>query len=554
MPTIEVPQREVLPTTAITDTRRLLPPGLFDEQFAAGRGLAQAVGQAGAVAANEAIRTLQWQSREEKQRGIDDYDVNFAQFKVDKLADGNYSAYGTRFATWHKEFTTERLKQVNHPGAKIAVKQYYDNQEVFNNADVITTAKNTLVKQTRALWPEKRDLFVERELRANTPETLKNAIAERKDYFKKAQETGVWNEEEAELREIEYQEAKGTKILENTVNAIAIEEGWDAAEAWLNDPKNVNELFKEFGVTLADQGKVLNLVQDRAAQSRAEGKAELEQQQLADSQAILDRILKNDLVNIDDFINSTSLLPTGANSKTTWIDRANKRAAAIINNKKIVTDEQVRGELEGMANDIAIGSVTKEQVQLALDQARYTDEKIDDAAYRQVKSLIEREHKSYQSTAISEGVSFGQGQLVSVTKSVLDTLLAAGVTIDIETATKRRELELWNWGQYRKALNDWLSIHPEADADEIYIQSRKMITQYRRPIEDIEKARADFEQRLQTGEPQPSAKVKARFANPVRVIAPDGRRGWSPEEHFKNVLEPLGFKRIGKNADDSKTK
>ncbi len=321
---------------------------------------------------------------------------------------------------------------------------------------------------------------------------------------------------------------------------------YQAAADWFNIKENVEglpeDIIEDFGGT----------ARSLASAQNAGDKVVLENQRKTDRQNILDKMLKDEFTDMESFVNATTLSPE---EKLSWIDRADKRANAIINNKKIVTDERVRGELEEMANDIAIGSLTKEQVTEEANQARYTDETIDDAAYSQIRTLIDREHKSYQSTAIKEGVSFGAGQLISITQSVLDTLLAADVTVDLTVATKRRELELWNHGQYRKAINDWLTVNPEADADEIYIQSRKLVTQYRRPIEDIEKARADFEQRLQAGEPLPPAKVRGRFANPVKVESPLGGQGWSSEEHFKQTLEPLGFKKIeGKNADDSKTR
>ncbi len=554
MPKIEVPQPKIRPTTELAGQQQPIPTGLFDEQFAAGRGLARAVGQGAQVVGDIAINTLRAQGDEEFTKAKLDYETRFRSFQQELLTDTNYAGFTKKFDAWHTDTVAQLTKQINHRGAQSRAANQFKLNKAVRGKTIDTNAQNSLVRQTRATLPDKIDSFVTEELQADTPETLKKAVAERKAYFQTLIETGVVNPIEAESLEKDYQEAKGRRILENTVTAIAVELGWDAAVKFLNDPKQVKELVDIFGLELADIDKILEDVKTQANLSRAEGKQELEDQRQTDSQAILNRILNNDLVNIDEFINATKLAPTGANSKTTWMDRANKRATAIINNKKIITDEQVRAELEEMANDIDIGSVTKEQVLTAANEARYTDETIDGTAYRQIRSLIDTEHKSYQSTAIKEGVSFGAGQLVSVTQSVLDTLLAADVEIDIKAATKRRELELWNHGQYRKALNDWLTVNPEANSDEIYIQSRKLVTQYRRSITEIERARADFEQRLKSGVPIPPGRVSALFPNPIIVESPFGTQNWTSQEQFDKILKPLGYKKVGMDAAEEQNR
>ena len=313
------------------------------------------------------------------------------------------------------------------------------------------------------------------------------------------------------------------------------------------DAEGTKELFK---LLSSDQKRALETKARSDIRNReAEARLIRENARIADRQTILDRLLDDNFIKADDFINSTSLAPE---EKFKWSERFRKRAEAINKGKSIVTDERVRGELEEMANDIGIGSVTKQQTLDAANQARYTDEKIDDAAYDQIRTLIEREHKSYQSTAIKEATSFGAGQLVSITIGVIESLKLLRQAKKLEDASSLRELELWNMGQYRKALNDWLTVHPEADADAIYIQSRKMITQYRRPPDEIERARADFEQRLQSGDPIPPGRVSALFPNPIIVESPFGTQNWTSQEQFDKVLKPLGYKKVGKNADSNK--
>ncbi len=551
MPKIEVPQRTVKPAVV---SGGQLPLGLFDSKFAAGGRQAQAFGQAGQVAGQAAIDTIRAQGEEEFTSAKLDYETAFRTFSDELLTDTDYAGYSKKFDDWHDNFVAERIKGINHPGAQSRAADQFDQNRAQDGRTIDTKAQNKLVTETRRLLPDKLEAFAAEEVGAETPEILAKVVAERTEYFKMLTETGVLTAEAVAAWEKRYQETKGLLLLQNSVKALLAEEDWDAVMSFLNDEKQITALMKDFNLDLADIDKVLKVVKTQAKLSRSDGIVVLEQQREEDSQAILDKILNNDLTNIDTFINATRLDTTG---KTLWIDRAEKAAAAINKGTKIVTDERVRAELEDSANDIAIGSVTKEQVLAAANQARYTNEKIDNAAYKSIRALIDTEHTSYQSTAIKEGVDFGRGQLVSLTKSAFETAIEAialGGEGSIADMLAKRELELWNHGQYRKALNDWLALNPEANADDIYIQSRKLEVTYDRSIEEITTARASFEQRLENPAPIAPAAIKARFANPVRVESPFGLEGWTGEEEFKKDLEPLGYKRVGKNAEDSSTK
>lgn len=554
----EITVRKIFPSTAITDTRRQLPVGLFDDQFAAQRGLARGVGQLGQAAGTAAVQktaqeaqaaadTLRAQGEEEFTRAKLGYETRFRAFQDELNKDTDYGGYTTKFDAWHESNTAELLKEINHPGALTRATDQFTLNKAVRGKTIDANAQNSLVRQTRATLPEKMESFVSEELAADTPETVTKAVTERQAYFQTLIETGVLNAAEAEALERQYQNIKGQRVLQNTVTAIAVEEGWDEAIDWLNEPKNVAELIEDFGLDLADIDSILEDVKTQANISRADGKAELENQRTADRDVIVKSLRGDDLKKTSDLVAASALTPE---EQFTWDERINKKSEAIIANTKIVTDERIRRRLESMANDIPIGSVTKEQVIAAADKARYTDETIDDGAYDQITAMADREHTSYQSTAMREAESFGQGQLISVTQSLLDTLLAGGVEVDIKAAAEKRDNELWNAGQYRKAMNDWLTQNPEADSNQIYIQSRQLITFYRRPIVEVEAARANFEARF-IGPPEPPTiqRPPAKFANPVRVVDPDGKTGWSSEELFKSTLEPLGFKKIDEKIE-----
>lgn len=571
MPRISIPQRRILPST---QPGPKIPTGLFSDQFAAQQAGARGIGDIGQLlggaaaisakgqgakeekAAKVAADTLKAQGAEEFTAAKLDYETAFRKFQAGLQTDTDYSTYSEKFNAWHDGFTSERIKGVNHKGAAARSQTEFDLQRALRGRTIDGDAQNKLVRETRRTLPDKIDAFVSEDLGAETDQEKIKVDAERAEYFQTLIDTGVVNAAEAAALEGDYQRAKGERVLQNTVTAIAVEEGWDEALDWLNVPENVKELFDDFGIELADVDKVLEDVRTQARLSRADGITALENQREKDRQAVLDKLLSKDLSDSADFINNTSMK---VEEKNTWINRFDKAADDINKGTKITTDQRVNNDLLDSANDIATGAVSRDEVLAAANEARYSEKPmIDDAAYNNIRSVIDREHTSYQGQAISEAGGFLSGQLVSITQALIDQLLISGAKIDIEQASKKRDNELWNLGQAKKALNDWFAqpANKDANSDEIYVQSRKIGVMYNRSLPSIEAARANFEDRLRRSrQSAPAVNVPAKFPNPIRVVSPDGTTGFSSEEKFKEKLEPLGFKKVtDKNADDNKTK
>ena len=327
MPKIEVPQPRALP---ITDTSRQIPTGLFDEQFAAGQSVARSIGQAGQVMGAAAINTIRAQGEEEFTAAKLDYETAFRSFQSELLTDTDYADYTKKFNDWHDDFTAQRLKQINHRGAQTRAQQQFDFNKAIRGKTIDTDAQNTLVRQTRKTLPDKIDAFVSEELQADTPETMTKAVLERKEYFKTLIETGVLNAGEAATLEKQYQEAKGQRVLQNTVTAIAAEGGWDEALKFLNDPKQVKELIDDFGLELADIDKVLEDVRTQARLSRADGIAELNNQRAGDRLEIVKSMRTADFKESADLIANSSL---SGEEQFAWEERLSKRAEAVNNGK-----------------------------------------------------------------------------------------------------------------------------------------------------------------------------------------------------------------------------
>jgi len=467
---------------------------------------------------------------------------------------------------------------------------------------VDTNAQNALVRQTRAAIPNKIESFVDEYLAAETPETQHKSVAERHGYFQTLTQTGVLNPDEAIAIEKDFRKALAKKVVQNTVTAIALEEGWEKAIAWGGDNQNIKELAEDFDIELSDITAALTPIMQLAKVNRASGIIELNKQQDTDRESLRGLLNSDSSVGYNDAINGSSLIPE---ERLVWDNRFAKKANHIIDTKQqteedrlgniinarkksdyaslvtasslpatkkaeliaanetalkesthIITDEQVRGDLEEMANDIAIGATTKAQVTDAADKARYDEETIDDAAYKQIVKLVDSEFTSYQATAMGEAISYGGGQLITVTHSVIDDLLkmqAAGQEVNIERAANKRQSELWNLSQYRKAMNDWLAVHPESNSSEIYTESRKLLVHYKRSLAEVEKARTGFEEQF-IAEPTKEKAIEGVnvvFKKPVRVMSPEGVTGWSSEKGYNEKLKDLGFIKI---SDANNTK
>jgi len=179
--------------------------------------------------------------------------------------------------------------------------------------------------------------------------------------------------------------------------------------------------------------------------------------------------------------------------KQEWIGYIDKQAEEVLKGEEVVTDEEVKGSLERYAYDIWTGAVSMEDFNKHLKVARYEDKTIDDAAYDELLSLAQREHKSYQAQAMSDAVTEAKGQLVEhTTESALERAIAAyerrasarelgeeAIQKGTQEIQTKRQKQLVNWGSYRRALRQLLQKNPDWNHDDIYIESQKLLATYR---------------------------------------------------------------------------
>lgn len=248
------------------------------------------------------------------------------------------------------------------------------------------------------------------------------------------------------------------------------------------------------------EGERERFVQENYRKARANEALEIQRE--ADRDKLNDALHNNTLSYST--INASSLDEKEQAQYRGWMLAEAKRIKA---GEDIVTNEEVKGNLEGMAYDIFTGAVSLFDFQKELNKARYIDKTIDDSAYDEIFSLAQREYKSYQAQALKTVVDDAARQLIDV-RTDLD-LFAILQIIEDKDERKRvlseRQIQFWHHSQYRKALNEWFAKNPDATADEIYIEAQKLLVHYRgRTIPEIKALLGEQEKRLQTIYPETS--------------------------------------------------
>ncbi len=169
-------------------------------------------------------------------------------------------------------------------------------------------------------------------------------------------------------------------------------------------------------------------------------------------------------------------------------NEAKRKAEAI----PIRVNQPVKSNLEGMAYDITSGAVTMEEFKTARDEARYPEDgnpTIDDDVYDELTSLAERKFESYQSGAMRERETFALGQLVTHPSELgfAERLRQLTSQFEKDQAQVLRQLQFDNHDQYKKALRDLLKTKPDADADWIFTEGRKLLKHYRKSPDQLRK-------------------------------------------------------------------
>ena len=174
----------------------------------------------------------------------------------------------------------------------------------------------------------------------------------------------------------------------------------------------------------------------------------------------------------------------------TWFERQRTETERRLKGEAIVTDRTVLRRLESLAYDVGKGAITEAEFKNELDNARYPEKgspSINDNQFTAIATLAEKQFESYQSEAMDIRERYALVQLVTLPSEEAFAEMLARLTskFEKEQAQTLRQLQFDNLDQYKKALRDWLKENKDANADEIYIEGRRLLTHYRKTPDQL---------------------------------------------------------------------
>ena len=288
-------------------------------------------------------------------------------------------------------------------------------------------------------------------------------------------------------------------------------------------------------------------VEKNAIDSQAKKELEVAQEVIRND--FIAKIQKGELTFEE--VMASNLQTKGELGKEWFREAINTQAEDILKGEEIITDQRVKTDLEKMALDVSTGAVTHDELSTAAAKARYDDKTIDDAAFDDVMTIANREHKTYQANAIGDAITYARFQLLDEDE-VLYQLAAEADLEKGETIAKkivslgRRQSE--NLDQYKRALNEWFESEKaagrEPDDDDIYIKSRTMLIYYRDrdifksykglDISKLEKLDRELTEGMQKTTKKPT---REEFVNRVGLLKSRGREDEAKEYYDKWVGE-----------------
>lgn len=320
------------------------------------------------------------------------------------------------------------------------------------------------------------------------PGTDKNADIKRKLTAAVAQEEAanfqVWNKLEGEKRDEWYDNLRAGDLAKLQADLDTFDSRmtgkWKSREVALKS---------EFQTVLDRRIKAEAAAQEKWAALKDEWNREIFGEI---TEALTQTDLNKTAAKVADYVKSGNLSVADGKSQQTEIGQRRTQLAEQAN------DFEAASNLEDRVFDIWTGAERQEDVQRDLRAARASDEpgvRITDGTYDRLFTLSQNQGKAYQGSAMKEADDLIDGQLITVSTSVIDSLIAAlasatgaeEIDIDQELADRRdeRKLQLWNANRARKALSGWLTENPAADSEAIDNRARRILALFDKDIGEL---------------------------------------------------------------------
>lgn len=286
-----------------------------------------------------------------------------------------------------------------------------------------------------------------------------------------------WNKIEGEKRDEWYDNLRDGKLSELQTDLDTFDSGmtgkWKSREVALKS---------DFQTILDRRAKAEAAVQDKWSALEDPFNREIFGEITeARTQSDLDRTA----AKIGGYVKNRQMSVQDAKSQQTEIEQRRTQLAAEAD------DFEAASRLEDRVFDIWTGAEAAEDVRRDLKQARASDEKdvrITDSTYDRLFTLAQNQGKAYQGSAMKEGNRLIDNQLVTISTSAIDSLIAAildasgeqEIDLNEQLAARRdeRKLQQWNASRARRALSGWLTDNTSADSEAIANEALRTMARF----------------------------------------------------------------------------
>lgn len=279
---------------------------------------------------------------------------------------------------------------------------------------------------------------------------------------------------------------------------------WNEAVKWFSqaeniegiDPKIIDGLLGDANSQLTNQKKR----DDEAIEKQREA-----------SRDFLNDKFANDQIPTPEEIDKTNLDEAEQKQYIKWATAETRRTAK---GEDITTNQKARADLNTMALDIWRGTVTKQQFDTAVNEARYGETPtIDDPAYKELTNTAATTLKSAQAEALRRADTEAGRLIVDVRdEQTVAAIMARFSQDEKKRFILRRQLQFWYLSQYNKEMRDWITENPDKIGKDFYQFSESLKHDYwNTSINEVRRQKFEREEELAKPKEPATPKTQAEY-------------------------------------------
>jgi len=148
-----------------------MSPGTYSRQFAAAESLGRQISNLGAEFADAGYRLDRTERYDEFAKGQIAYRKMYNEHLANQLADPEYAEWPQKYDQAHKEFASQYLDGVRHPGARKDLEEIFDYFHSGNRLVILTEASKRKTTESRGRIPAIIDDYIQRAAEAPAKKT-----------------------------------------------------------------------------------------------------------------------------------------------------------------------------------------------------------------------------------------------------------------------------------------------------------------------------------------------------------------------------------------------